>query len=571
MGLARLIGLSGVLLLTFALSPTALVPIGAQAPDFTLPNIDGGTLTLSHCRGKIVLLDFFATWCGPCKAAMPHLKELQTEFPTQLMVISISTSPGTDTVDALKQFRDQYEMTWTVLRDNASVSSDLYGVTAIPTLYILNMEGVVQFSHVGEPPGGVSTLRGEIQTLIPASKRTTQITLSISASSVEAGKAVSLSGALNPPLRIREILIMITCPNGSVKTISTWTTTEGAYSLGFIPDTAGAWTFRAQFAGDIGYLPCQSTDATLDAVAPKVPTQLTLSLSSPSIIIGYQAGASGVLSPGISGKTISILITCPNGSTVTRTATTSSGGTFSFSFVPDVTGLWKLKAQFAGDAQYLASETTQSSLTVSPKIGTTLAISLSATSTEVGTQISISGTMSPALSGKAIVILVVGPSGSTSSLSAVTGAEGAFSTTFTPDAEGTWTFTASFAGDAQYHASASSGVALTVKQPFPTLLVAAGGGLIVVIAIVGYLVLLRKPSQLPPPPPPPPPPQVGQTPRPPIQIPPPPAAISDRLRQLLPYGLSAVFVASILIGLGPQYEIVQAFVRFLCQSCVGLG
>jgi len=119
-----------------------------MAPDFTLTDIDGNVFSLSDFRGKVVLLDFFATWCGPCRAEMPHLKALNEKFGEELVIISISVDPNYDSVERLKSFRQDYNITWTLARDTTNVQAQ-YNVTAIPTLYIIDQNGYVRFHHVG--------------------------------------------------------------------------------------------------------------------------------------------------------------------------------------------------------------------------------------------------------------------------------------------------------------------------------------------------------------------------------------------------------------------------------------
>jgi peroxiredoxin len=119
-----------------------------MAPDFTLTDIDENVFSLSDFRGKVVLLDFFATWCGPCRAEMPHLKALNEKFGEELVIISISVDPNYDSVERLKSFRQDYNITWTLARDTTNVQAQ-YNVTAIPTLYIIDQNGYVRFHHVG--------------------------------------------------------------------------------------------------------------------------------------------------------------------------------------------------------------------------------------------------------------------------------------------------------------------------------------------------------------------------------------------------------------------------------------
>jgi len=247
----------------------SLVPIGTQAPDFTLSTIDGDILTLSQCRGKVVLLDFFATQCDACKAAMPHLKELQAAFPTQLILISISIVPDTDTVDALKQFKADYDINWAVIRDGAGISGSLYGVNIVPTLYILDAEGVIRYSHVGEPVGGASTLEAEIQALLQATPKTPiTLVISLSTDSVDAGTQISISGWVIPAMSGRAIVISITGPDGSESGLEVLTSATGAFSTTFTPEEEGAWTFKASFSGDSQYLASDSAAVTLSAKQP---------------------------------------------------------------------------------------------------------------------------------------------------------------------------------------------------------------------------------------------------------------------------------------------------------------
>jgi len=103
-----------------------------EAPNFTLVDINGEQFSLSDHLGKVVLLDFFATWCGPCISEIEHLKSLYNKYsPDQLVILSISVDPNSDTVQILQNFAQQYEIAWTVARDTTNVA-DKYGVSPIP-------------------------------------------------------------------------------------------------------------------------------------------------------------------------------------------------------------------------------------------------------------------------------------------------------------------------------------------------------------------------------------------------------------------------------------------------------
>jgi len=135
-----------------------------KAANFTLVDINGEQFSLSDHLGKVVLLDFFTTWCGPCIIEIEHLKGLYDEYsPDQLVILSISVDPYTDTVQVLQSFAQRNEMTWTVARDTDNVAYK-YGVSPIPHLVIVDAEGYKRHSHIGLT--SESTLGSEIDSLV---------------------------------------------------------------------------------------------------------------------------------------------------------------------------------------------------------------------------------------------------------------------------------------------------------------------------------------------------------------------------------------------------------------------
>lgn len=143
-----------------------LLPVGSPAPDFTLPSPTGKPVTLSGLKGKVVLIDFWATWCGPCLMAMPHIQALHKELGGKgLKVLSVNTS---DTQPAMTKFlKTHKEYTTTMLFDGASpsVSSAKYKVSGIPTVYLIDKDGKIAASFVGYDPDGETAIKAALAKL----------------------------------------------------------------------------------------------------------------------------------------------------------------------------------------------------------------------------------------------------------------------------------------------------------------------------------------------------------------------------------------------------------------------
>ena len=256
-----------LLALAIIAAPAAAV-VGQPAPGFTLTDIDGNTFTLSSQVGKVVLLDFFATTCGPCTACIPAFKELLSEFSDDLVIVSISVWPS-DTLEMLKEFRTDEGVTWRILRDTTGAAASLYGVGPIPHLFIVSRTGVLSFSRLGYSENIKTILRNAILPLVQQSVGTsTQLTLALSVSTVDVGTVVGVSGSLTPAAAGVGILIRVTKPDGSTTTLTTSTSAGGTYSTTHTPDGEGIWRYKAVFAGDALHMPSESAEATLTAKAP---------------------------------------------------------------------------------------------------------------------------------------------------------------------------------------------------------------------------------------------------------------------------------------------------------------
>ena len=129
----------------------AILDAKNYAPDFTLKALNDSSYTLSELRGKVVLLNFWATWCGPCRMEIPDFNEIYKEYgPENIEILSISIS---DTRKALENFIKVYPMNYPVLygkqRDLDKIMRDYGGVYAVPTSVLIGKKGDVLKTYPG--------------------------------------------------------------------------------------------------------------------------------------------------------------------------------------------------------------------------------------------------------------------------------------------------------------------------------------------------------------------------------------------------------------------------------------
>jgi cytochrome c biogenesis protein CcmG/thiol:disulfide interchange protein DsbE len=117
------------------------------APDFALKSLDGQPLTLSAANGKVVLLNFWATWCGPCRMEIPDLIELQNLYKDRLQIISLLVD--VDDLEEAKGFVKEAGINYEVGVATTDVRMEYGGISALPTLFVLDAEGRVVQKHVG--------------------------------------------------------------------------------------------------------------------------------------------------------------------------------------------------------------------------------------------------------------------------------------------------------------------------------------------------------------------------------------------------------------------------------------
>lgn len=128
-----------------------------DAPNFTLRSINGENITLADFKGKVVLVDFWATWCGPCLQSIPELVRLQEQYrDSGLVILGVSMDEPDQLTDVqLQRFIDKFKMNYHVMRDDGMVSRTYFGNSpaAIPTMHVVNKEGKIVDTVVGFAPG----------------------------------------------------------------------------------------------------------------------------------------------------------------------------------------------------------------------------------------------------------------------------------------------------------------------------------------------------------------------------------------------------------------------------------
>lgn len=121
--------------------------VGQIAPDFELEALDGGTVKLSDLRGERVMINFWATWCPPCRAEMPDMQRFHEDTDIKILAVNlIETESSFDNVPA---FLDELGLTFPVLLDEGSELSTAYQIVAYPTTFMVDGDGRIQYKMLG--------------------------------------------------------------------------------------------------------------------------------------------------------------------------------------------------------------------------------------------------------------------------------------------------------------------------------------------------------------------------------------------------------------------------------------
>jgi thiol-disulfide isomerase/thioredoxin len=127
------------------ISPAA-PKVNAPAPDFELQTLDGQSLKMSDLRGRAILINFWATWCEPCRQEMPLLQEYADRYREKLAVLAVNNDEAPELV---RSFVDELQLRLPVLLDPGAKVTQLYRVRGFPTSVFIDSRGVIRYQHIG--------------------------------------------------------------------------------------------------------------------------------------------------------------------------------------------------------------------------------------------------------------------------------------------------------------------------------------------------------------------------------------------------------------------------------------
>lgn len=124
---------------------------GFLAPDFELATTSGEIIRLSELRGKAIILNFWASWCPPCRAEMPAIEAVHQAYQDQGLVVLGINATNQDQVSQVNEYTDKLELSFQILFDTSGIAQDVYAVSALPTTYFIDREGIIREVVIGGP------------------------------------------------------------------------------------------------------------------------------------------------------------------------------------------------------------------------------------------------------------------------------------------------------------------------------------------------------------------------------------------------------------------------------------
>ena len=155
-----------ILALALALfsGPAQALDKGSAAPEIALKTLNGEPVKLSALKGKVVLIDFWASWCAPCRESMPFLEKLSKSYKSQgLVVLGVNID---NDVDAARKFLKEMPVSFQVVNDAQKQVAKAYAPPTMPSSYIIDKRGVVHVVHAGFRRADAAAIEAEIKSLL---------------------------------------------------------------------------------------------------------------------------------------------------------------------------------------------------------------------------------------------------------------------------------------------------------------------------------------------------------------------------------------------------------------------
>jgi peroxiredoxin len=138
----------GIVQLAASANPTGKPPAAeaGRRPNFRLQDTSDGTASLTDYRGKWVLVNFWASWCGPCRSEVPDLQELTQRRPNDIVVLGVNQQ---ETREAAAKFAQEFDVTYPIVLDRSGEVSQAYRARGLPVSYLVNPDGVIVKAYLG--------------------------------------------------------------------------------------------------------------------------------------------------------------------------------------------------------------------------------------------------------------------------------------------------------------------------------------------------------------------------------------------------------------------------------------
>jgi peroxiredoxin len=151
-------------LVAFLLLSLMATAARAAAPDFSLPTRDGGNLSLKDLKGQVVMINFWATWCGPCRQEMPLLQQIQAKYePLGFTLVGINVEPDSA---AAKAWLAKVPVSFPIAFDRQNTVAESFGVIGMPSTVFIDRSGNVRYVHRGYQPGDEAKYADMVRSLV---------------------------------------------------------------------------------------------------------------------------------------------------------------------------------------------------------------------------------------------------------------------------------------------------------------------------------------------------------------------------------------------------------------------